>query len=161
MDAQKEWIINPAGLNLSQIMPDRPSMGNDVSVLLWRVIRVIGLNSILGEEAEMVSYLTGKHIGKMLQIKDVDDLLKQLTDLKVGKLSATVNSPEAVHIAIEECVTCAGISPALGKPLCSLEVGLVTGALETINPGKKVTGVESKCIGGLGDPVCLAECNII
>jgi len=33
--------------------------------------------------------------------------------------------------------------------------------LENLYPGKKIIGDEIKCIGGLGDEVCLIECKII
>ena len=161
MEIQKKFIINPADLKLEQLLPNRPTVGNDVNVVLWRVIRLVGLYSILGDEAETVSYLTGKHIGKMLKITSVDDLGKQLTDLKIGKLSFPVHTHESVHMAIAECVTCDGISPALGRTVCQLEVGIVAGALENLYPNKKVSGLETKCIGGLGDPVCLIECSIL
>ncbi|MEK7494213.1 MAG: V4R domain-containing protein, partial [Patescibacteria group bacterium] len=63
--------------------------------------------------------------------------------------------------AISECLTCDGISPPIGRAICQLEAGIVAGALETIYPGRKALGEETKCIGGLGDDVCLIECRII
>lgn len=155
------YIRNPADLGLNELVSRRPTVGDDVSVLLWRAIRIVGFHQILGEDAENVSYLTGKNIGKLIRPKDIDDLAKILTDLKVGRLSFPVRTDEQVHMAIAECVTCDGIKPPLGKAVCQLEVGIVAGALEHIHPDKKVVGTETKCIGGLGDPVCMVECSII
>lgn len=157
----QEFIRNPADLDISQILPYRPTVGNDIPVVLWRLIRVIGLQQILGTETAHTTYFAGKQIGKMLKVKTVDELGKELSNLKIGKLSFPVNTSEMVHMAIDECITCAGITPPLGKAICQMEVGIVAGALEIIYPGKKAVGEETQCIGGLGDRVCLAECTII
>lgn len=157
----QEFIRDPAQLTITDVPPDRPTVGNDIPVLLWRLIRVIGLNKILGPETANVTYFTGKEIGKMLKVTTVDELAKTLSDFKIGKISVPMNTPDFVHIGIEECITCAGINPPLGKAICQMEVGIVAGALETIFPGKKVMGEETLCIGGLGDRICLAECHII
>jgi len=130
-------------------------------VVLWRLVRVIGLHSILGEETSMVIYFAGKQIGKMLGAKNVEEIKEKLIQLKIGTIDFPVANEEAVHVSIGECVTCAGIKPSLGRPICQLEAGIVAGALEAIYPDKKVVGEETKCIGGLGDPVCLVECRLL
>lgn len=160
MDVQTNFVVNPASLTLEQLAPNRPDVGSDVGVVLWRAIRLVGLYSILGEEAETVTYLTGKRIGQMLDVASVKELGAKLTELKLGVLSFPVDTPDEVHMDIRECVTCDGISPPMGRPVCQFEVGMVAGALERIYPGKKVTGLESRCIGGLGDAVCRIECRI-
>lgn len=152
---------NPADLTLANLMPRRPTMGPDVPVVLWRLIRLVSLNDILQDEAPAVTYLMGKRLGAMLGVKTIEELHEQLTRLKVGKLDFSVNTPDAVHLAIGECVTCDGITPPIGRAICQLEAGIVAGALETIYPGRKALGEETKCIGGLGDDVCLIECRII
>lgn len=157
----EDFIRNPADLKIEDLLPNRPTVGNDISVVLWRLVRVVGFYDILGEEAGHVSYFTGKKIGKMLGAKNIDELYRQLTDLKIGKLDFSVSGSNLVQMAIEECLTCAGISPELGKPICQLEAGIVAGALENIYEGKKVSANETKCIGGLKDSVCLVECRII
>lgn len=157
----EEFTRNPADLKIGDLLPNRPIVGNEISVVLWRLVRVVGLYSILEEEAENVSYFTGKKIGKILGAKNIDELHRQLTDLKIGKLDFSVSGSDLVHMAIEECLTCAGITPPLGKPICQLEVGIVAGALENIYEGRKVSAYETKCIGGRGEDVCLVECRII
>jgi hypothetical protein len=157
----EEFIRDPASLDISQLAPKRPTVGNDMPVVLWRLVRVVGMHQILGEDAPETTYFVGKNIGKMLMAKSIEDLHKKLTDLKIGKLNFPVNTSESVHMSIDECVTCAGITPPLGRAICQLETGIVAGALETIYPGKKATGEETKCIGGLGDGFCLVECRII
>ena len=152
---------SPADLTLANLMPRRPTMGPDVPVVLWRLMRLVSLNDILRDDAPMVAYLMGKRLGAMLGAKTIEELHEQLTRLKIGKLDFSVNTQDAVHLAIGECVTCDGITPPIGKAICQLEVGIVAGALETIYPGRKAVGEETKCIGGLGDDVCLVECRII
>lgn len=157
----EEFIRDPKKLNINDLSPERPTIGDDVSVILWRLIRVVGLHQLLGEDAPETSYFIGKNIGRMLEVKSADELLKKLVDLKIGKLDFAVNTDEAVHINISECVTCSGIKPPLGKAICQLETGIIAGALEHIHQGKKVISKETKCIGGLGDEVCKIECEII
>lgn len=155
------FIRNPKDLTIADILPKRPTIGNDISVVLWRLVRLVGMYDLLGEETETISYFTGKKIGKMFDVKDVSELCKKLTDMKIGELTVSTDIPDVVHVAIKECLTCSGIGPPLGRPICQLEVGIVAGALERIYADKKVSGIETKCIGGLGDDVCLVECRII
>ncbi|MEK7488223.1 MAG: hypothetical protein AAB598_02775 [Patescibacteria group bacterium] len=152
---------NTADLTLTDLMPRRPTMGPDVPVVLWRILRLVSLNDILREETAAVVYLMGKRFGAMLGAKSIEELHEQLTRLKIGKLDLSVNTPDVVHLAIGECMTCDGITPPIGRAICQLEAGIVAGALEAIYPGRKALGEETKCIGGLGDDVCLIECRII
>lgn len=157
----KEFTRNPADLDISGLLPRRPTTGPDIPVVLWRLLRLVSLYKVLGEETPTVSYFLGKNIGNMLSIKTPDDIQRQLTALKIGKINFSATSPNIVHLAIAECMTCDGITPPLGKAVCQLEAGIVAGALENLYPDKKIIGEEVKCIGGLGDEVCLIECTII
>ncbi len=152
---------NPKDLTLANLTPRRSTIGPDIPVVLWRLLRLVSLHDILGDETAAVVYLMGKHLGAMLGVKTVEELHEQLTRLKIGKLDLSINTPDVVHLAISECLTCDGISPPIGRAICQLEAGIVAGALETIYPGRKALGEETKCIGGLGDDVCLIECRII
>jgi len=157
----QEFQFDPKNLKLENIQSDRPTIGNDVSVVLWRLARVIGLHSILEEETPTVIYFAGKQIGKMLGAKSIQEIKEKLVELKIGTIDFPVANEEAIHMSIGECVTCAGIKPSLGRPICQLEAGIVVGALEAIYPDKKISGEETKCIGGLGDKVCLVECRML
>ena len=157
----EDKFIDPATLTLEQLKPNRPKTGNDVSVVLWRLIRLVGMNHVLKGETIQITYLLGKQIGRMFKVNKVSDLKQLLLDMKVGVIEIVKETDDGVHVAFGECLTCAGITPPLGRPICQLEVGLVAGALENIFSHSKVTGVETKCMGGLGDDVCLIECKII
>ena len=152
---------NPKDLTLANLTPRRSTIGPDIPVVLWRLLRLVSLHDILGDETAAVVYLMGKHLGAMLGVKTVEELHEHLTRRKSGKLDLSINTPDVVHLAISECLTCDGISPPIGRAICQLEAGIVAGALETIYPGRKALGEETKCIGGLGDDVCLIECRII
>lgn len=152
---------NPKDLTIADLLPNRPTVGNDTSVVLWRLVRLVGMYDILGEETETISYFTGKRIGNMLEAKDVGELCKKLMDMKIGVLSVSADTPDLVQVSIKECLTCSGITPPLGRPVCHLEAGIVAGALERIYADKKISGSETKCIGGLGDDECLVECRIL
>ena len=159
--SEKTAPRDPADLSLANLMPRRPTVGPDVPVVLWRLLRLVSLHDILREETAAVVYLMGKRLGAMLGAKSIEELHEQLTRLKIGKIDLSVNTPDVVHLAIGECMTCDGITPPIGRAICQLEAGIVAGALETIYPGRKALGEETKCIGGLGDDVCLIECRII
>lgn len=161
MIQNQEFTRDPADLTIENLAPNRPTIGNDIPVVLWRLIRVVGLHKILEEETAVTIYFVGKHIGRMLKVKNIEELIAKLTELKIGKMDTPVNSEEHIHISFSECLTCSGINPPLGKPICQLEAGMVIGALENIYPDKKIIGEETKCMGGLGDDVCLIECKIV
>lgn len=160
-DIFTEFVRDPSELDISHLAPRRPTMGPDIPVVLWRLLRVFGIHSILGDETPIVLYFTGKKIGKMLETKTHEELREKLTSLKIGSISFSATSEDVIHFAIGECMTCDGISPPLGRAICQLEAGIITGALENIHPDKKINGEEIKCIGGLGDEVCLIQCTII
>lgn len=157
----EEFFKNPKELNMENLASYRPTIGDEISVTLWRLIRIGGLYKIFEEETETISYFIGKRIGQMLKVENIDDIKKKLINFKLGVIDFPVLSDSLVQITIAECATCSGVKPPLGKPICQLEVGIFVGALETIYPEKKITASEIKCIGGLGDEACLIECQII
>src|SRR3989344_3843986 len=87
----QEFQFDPKNLKLENIQSDRPTIGDDVSVVLWRLVRVIGLHSILEEETPMVIYFAGKQIGKMLGAKNVEEIKEKLVQLKIGTIDFPVN----------------------------------------------------------------------
>lgn len=157
----KEFQVKPEDLKIENLQPDRPTVGNDISVILWRLVRLVGLHQILEEETPTMVYFAGKQIGKMLGAKNIQEIKDKLTELKIGKIDFPLIHDGAIHVSIGECATCSGIKPSLNQPICQLEAGIVVGALEAVYPDKKITGAETKCIGGLGDEVCLVECQLL
>lgn len=147
--------------DVKNLLPLRPTMGDDCPVLLWRLIRMVGLPKLLAEDAPLAIYLMGKDIGKTLKIKNIEDLASKLTELKIGKIILSGMTKDYLRVEIGECLTCSGIAPVAGAPVCHLETGIIAGILEGLYPDRKIIGEEIKCIGGLGDDICLIECRII
>src|SRR3989344_7529697 len=119
----KETFIDPVSLNMGQLVPRRPVVGDNIPVILWRLIRLVGMHNILKEETATITYLLGKQIGQMFEVKNIEDLKSELIGLKIGLIDVRLSTETSVHIAIGECLTCAGITPSLGRPICQLEVG--------------------------------------
>ncbi|MEK7097336.1 MAG: hypothetical protein AAB906_00640, partial [Patescibacteria group bacterium] len=83
--------------DLNRLTVKRPTMGDDIPVFLWKLIRIVGFHRVLEEETPVISYFMGKQIGKMVKVGNIKELQKKLTDLKIGKISFPVNSANRVH----------------------------------------------------------------
>jgi len=130
----------------------RPTLGNDAGVALYRLLRLVALEDILGRGAAGTAYLAGKRLGGSLGIKKLDDFLQLCADLKIGVIEVPLATEFNIHVDVYECITCSGLEP-VGRPLCQFEGGLIAGAVEIIT-GKRVHANEITCIGGLGDESC-------
>lgn len=130
----------------------RPEVGDMAGVGLYRLLRLVALEDVLGTGASAITYYAGKKLGKELKIKKVDDFLALCEQLRIGQVSVPVMTSERIHVDVHECVTCAGMSP-VGRALCHFEGGLIAGVIEGI-VGKNVQAQEVTCMGGFGDPAC-------
>jgi len=130
----------------------RPSLGGDAGVALYRLLRLVALEDIMGRGASGTAYLAGKKLGMSLGLKTVEDFLQLCTDLKIGIIDVPVSNESKIHVDVYECVTCSGLDP-VGRPLCHFEGGLIAGTIQGIT-GKSVRAHEITCIGGLGDEAC-------
>ncbi len=130
----------------------RPTLGNDAGVALYRLLRLVALEDIMGRGAAGTAYLAGKKLGTSLGLKRVEDFLQLCSDLKIGIIEVPVATESKIHVDVYECVTCSGLDP-VGHPLCHFEGGLIAGVLQGIT-GNPVRAHEITCIGGLGDDAC-------
>lgn len=130
----------------------RPTLGNDAGVALYRLLRLVALEDIMGRSAAGVAYLAGKKLGISLGFKNVDDFLLLCADLKIGIIEVPVITDQKIHIDVYECITCSGLEP-VGHPLCHFEGGLIAGVIQGIT-GKPARAHEITCISGLGDDAC-------
>ncbi|HEX4353686.1 MAG TPA: V4R domain-containing protein [Polyangiales bacterium] len=130
----------------------RPTLGDDAGVALYRLLRLVALEDIIGRGAAGTAYVAGKKLGASLGFTQVDQLLELCTSLKVGVIKVPVVTPNRVRVEVFECVTCSGLTP-VGRSLCHFEGGLIAGSLQTIFK-QKVRAFETTCIGGLGDDNC-------
>ncbi len=131
---------------------NRPELGKDTGVGLYRLFRLVAMEDILGKGASAISYYAGKKLGVELNLKSVDEFLKVCDDLKIGIIKVPEMRDDFIHVDVYECVTCDGMEP-VGRAICSFEGGLIAGAIESIT-GKKATAKEVTCIGGLGHETC-------
>jgi hypothetical protein len=130
----------------------RPELGNQAPVALFRLVRLVALEAIVGRGASGTFYVAGKRIGESLGLSKVEEFLGICDQLSIGKFEVHQQDDQHLHIDIRECVTCSGMRP-VGRPLCHFEGGLVAGALKGIL-GKEARARETTCIGGLGDAAC-------
>jgi uncharacterized protein len=130
----------------------RPSLGDNAGIALYRLLRLVALEDIIGRGAAGVAYVAGKKLGMSLGMTKLEDFLALCHALKIGIIKVPVLTAERVHVDVYECVTCSGMD-AVGRPICHFEGGLIAGAVETIVQ-KRTRAHEVTCIGGLGDKTC-------
>ena len=131
---------------------NRPQLGKDAGVGLYRLFRLVAMEDVLGKAAPAISYFAGKKLGIELNLNSVEELLNLCEELKIGIIKVTEKDENTLLVEVFECVTCDGMDP-VGRALCSFEGGLIAGCLEGIT-GKKATAKEVTCIGGFGDESC-------
>ncbi len=130
----------------------RPSLGDNAGIALYRLLRLVALEDIIGRGAAATAYLAGKKLGHSLGLTKLDDFLQLCEDLKIGIIKVPVLTETRIYIDVYECVTCSGLTP-VGRTLCHFEGGLIGGVVETILK-RKVRAHEVTCIGGLGHQSC-------
>lgn len=138
---------------------NRPEMGDMVPVGLFRLVRLVAFEEVLGEGASGLAFQAGEQLGKSLGLKSIEDLVKTCEDLKIGIVKVSTIDEKNIHVDVHECVTCSGLTP-VGRPLCFFEGGMIKGAASTIL-NRKVEVKEVTCIGGLGDETCGFNIHIL
>ncbi|HVK75911.1 MAG TPA: V4R domain-containing protein [Kofleriaceae bacterium] len=130
----------------------RPTLGDNAGIALYRLLRLVALEDIIGRGAAGTAYIAGKKLGNGLGLRTLDDFLALCTSLKIGVIEVPVLTPNQAHVDVYECVTCAGMAP-VGRTLCSFEGGLIAGVVESVTR-KRARAREVTCIGGLGHEAC-------
>ncbi|MGR8942426.1 MAG: V4R domain-containing protein [Gammaproteobacteria bacterium] len=130
----------------------RPNLGDNAGVALYRLLRLVALEDIIGRGASGAAYLAGKKLGISLGLTKLEDFLQLCKDLNIGIIEIPLATENKFHVDVYECVTCSGLEP-VGRPICHFEGGLIAGAVQTIT-GRSVRAREVTCIGGLGDKSC-------
>jgi len=131
---------------------ERPSLGPDAGVALYRLLRLVALEDIIGRGAAGTAYVAGKKLGLNLGLTSLEGFLELCNTLKVGVIKVPVLTESRIHVDVYECVTCSGLKP-VGRVLCHFEGGLIAGAVESILK-KRTRAIEVSCIGGLGNDAC-------
>ncbi|HET6610648.1 MAG TPA: V4R domain-containing protein [Kofleriaceae bacterium] len=130
----------------------RPTLGDQAGVALYRLLRLVALEDIIGRGAAGTAYVAGKKLGNSLGLTTLDSFLELCTSLKIGVIEVPVLTAHKAQVDVYECITCAGMD-TVGRVLCHFEGGLVAGAVEHIVK-KRTRAREVTCIGGLGHDAC-------
>jgi uncharacterized protein len=130
----------------------RPTLGDTAGVALYRLLRLVALEDIIGRGAAGTAYLAGKKLGLALGLHKLEDFLELCTSLKIGIIKVPVFTATRIHVDVYECITCAGLE-TVGRTLCHFEGGLIAGVVETVLK-RRTRAQEITCIGGLGHETC-------
>lgn len=130
----------------------RPTLGDQAGVALYRLLRLVALEDIIGRGAAGTAYVAGKKLGNSLGLTTLDAFIELCTTLKIGVIDVPILTSQKAQVDVYECITCAGMD-TVGRVLCHFEGGLVAGAVETIVK-QRTRAKEITCIGGLGDDAC-------
>lgn len=133
----------------------RPQLGDRAGVALYRLLRLVALEDIIGRGAGATAYVAGKKLGQNLGITKLEDFLALCTSISLGVVKVPVMTSTRIYVDVYECVTCSGMA-TVGRTLCQFEAGLVAGVVQAIT-GKQTKAKEMTCIGGLGHDSCGVE----
>lgn len=136
---------------------NRPTLGSDLPVLVYRILRGVAMEQMLGESAGPSLYMAGRVVGLTLDVKTPEEFLKTVVDLKIGIPKIIEQSETRLVVQVDECASCSGMAN-IGRMFCHFEGGIIAGALEKIL-GKKVKATEIKCWGN-GDGTCVFNVDI-
>jgi uncharacterized protein len=120
----------------------RPELGQEVPLTLFRILRIIGMRSILGESSGATLYMMGKNVGNMLEAKDIPELIDKIRELKIGIPEIEILDEDHMVVKLYECITCAGFTYT-GEMFCDMESGIIAGLMEKVY-GKKAKSTQTK-----------------
>lgn len=120
----------------------RPTLGSEVPLVFFRILRVIGMRALLGESAGQTLYMMGKSVGNMLAPATMEDFDRIVRELKIGIPEIGIDDEDHKVVRLRECITCAGF-PVTGEMFCDLESGIIAGLLEKVH-GRKAKSTQTK-----------------
>jgi uncharacterized protein len=120
----------------------RPTLGEDIPLVLYRILRIIGMRNILGESSGATLYMMGKQIGNLVGADSLDVFKETIRDLKVGIPEVEVVEEDHLTVKLYECITCAGFTYT-GEMFCDMESGIIAGLLEKVY-GKRAKSTQTK-----------------
>jgi predicted hydrocarbon binding protein len=133
----------------------RPKLGDRAGVALYRLLRLVALEDIIGRGAGATAYVAGKKLGQSLGLTKLDDFLGLCSSISLGIIEVPVLTASRIYVDVYECVTCSGMK-TVGRTLCQFEAGIVAGVVQTVT-GKATRAKEMTCIGWLGHDSCGVE----
>lgn len=132
----KEYVVD----DIKNVM--RPKLGDDIPLLLYRILRIIGMRSILGETSGATLYMMGKRVGNLLPVSTMEQFHDIIVELKIGIPQTTIVDEDHLTVKLYECITCAGFAYT-GEMFCDMESGIIAGILENVH-GKKAKSTQVK-----------------
>jgi hypothetical protein len=120
----------------------RPELGEEVPLILFRVLRIIGMRSILGESSGSTLYMMGKYVGSIIGARDIAEFKNKIKELKIGIPEVEVVDEDHIVVKLYECITCAGFGNT-GEMFCDMESGIVAGLMEKVY-SKKAKSTQTK-----------------
>jgi hypothetical protein len=120
----------------------RPQLGEEVPLILFRILRIIGMRSILGETSGATLYMMGKKVGNMLPVRTIEEFSDTIRQLKIGIAEPVLDDEDHITVKLFECITCAGFTYT-GEMFCDMESGIIAGLLENVY-GKKARSTQTK-----------------
>ncbi len=120
----------------------RPTLGDNVPLVLFRILRVVGMRSLLGETSGPTLYAMGKSVGNMMGVRTMEGFEKTIRELKIGIPEVALIEEDHVVVKLYECITCAGF-PVTGEMFCDMESGIIAGLLEKVH-GKRAKSTQTK-----------------
>jgi uncharacterized protein len=125
----------------------RPNLGEDVPLSLFRILRIIGMRSLLGESSGQTLYVMGKSVGNMLDATTLEEFKKTIEELRIGIPEIEIIDDDHLIVKLYECITCAGFA-FTGEMFCDMESGIIAGLLERVYAKKaKSTQTKSWSVG--------------
>src|SRR5262245_9609760 len=109
----------------------RPTLGDNAGVALYRLLRLVALEDIIGRGAAGTAYVAGKKLGISLNLPKLEDFLALCDALKIGIIKVPVMTANKIHVDVYECITCSGMQ-TVGRAICHFEGGLIAGVVESI-----------------------------
>ena len=109
----------------------RPKLGDQAGVALYRLLRLVALEDIIGRGAGATAYVAGKKLGQNLGITKLAQFLELCSAISLGIVQVPVLTANRIYVDVYECVTCAGMAP-VGRTLCQFEAGIVAGVVQAI-----------------------------
>jgi predicted hydrocarbon binding protein len=139
----------------------RKTLGENLPVNIYRIMRLFGVGQIVGSASNAVMINSGRTLGKTLgetfksQSGSLESFIGNVTDFfktnSVGLVSIRQDS-NTYLVQVDECVTCSGV-PDSGQFICGLEGGIVVGIFQAYF-NKNFFIKEIKCWAN-GDDNCL------
>lgn len=120
----------------------RPTLGNEVPVEIFRILRIIGMRNLLGESSGHALYMMGKHVGSIFDPKDENDIGEVIKQMRIGIPQIEKKDEGRFIVRLYECITCAGF-PYTGEMFCDMESGILAGLFEKMT-GKKAKSTQTK-----------------